>query len=92
MRVTTLSYFAEFFGTFFFVLSIFMSGGNPLIIGAALALVIFLVAHVSGGMVNPAVALAMMMDGTLNVPEFIAYVVAQLLGGTGAFYAHKMLA
>ena len=40
MRVTATSYFAEYVGTFFFILAIFVSMGNPLVIGAALALVI----------------------------------------------------
>jgi aquaporin Z len=91
MRVSMMSYLAEFFGTFFFILSIFVSGGNPLVIGAALALVIFLIAHVSGGMVNPAVSLAMFMDGKLNGMELFAYAFSQLLGGASAYYAHKML-
>ena len=49
MRVTATSYFAEYIGAFFFILAIFVSMGNPLVIGAALALVIYLTADVSGG-------------------------------------------
>ena len=90
MKVTFTSYLAEYIGTFFFILAIFASGGNPLIIGAALALVIFLIAGMSGGHVNPAVSLSMYMDGSLRPEEFFAYVVAQLLGGASAYYAHKV--
>ncbi len=90
MRITNASYLAELVGTFFFILSIFVSGGNPLVIGAALALVIFLIAKVSGGMVNPAVSLAMFLDGTLDMKEFVMYAGSQLLGGAGAYYAYKM--
>ena len=89
MKVSYVSYITEYIGTFFLVLSIFASGGNPLIIGAALALVIFLVASISGGFVNPAVSLAMYMNGSLKPVELFIYVFAQLLGGVSAFYAFK---
>ena len=91
MKVTTSSYAAEYVGAFFFILSIFVSGGNPLIIGGALALVIFLIAGVSGGHVNPAVSLAMMLNNSINTTEFAGYVVAQLAGGASAYYAYKAL-
>lgn len=91
MKVSFSSYLAEYLGTFFFVLSIFASGGNPLVIGAALAIVIFLVASISGGHVNPAVSLAMFMDGSLKPVDLFSYVFAQLLGGLSAYYAYKML-
>jgi aquaporin Z len=91
MKVTTTSYAAEYVGAFFFILSIFVSGGNPLVIGAALALVIFLIAGVSGGHVNPAVSLAMMLNKSINTMEFVGYAAAQLAGGASAYYAFKML-
>lgn len=90
MKVTFASYLAEYFGTFFFILAIFASGGNPLIIGAALALVIFIIASLSGGHVNPAVSLAMYMNGALMPMDLFSYVFAQLLGGASAYYAFKM--
>jgi len=91
MRVTGASYFAELVGTFFFVLSIFASGGNPLVIGAALTLVIFLIGKISGGNVNPAISFAMFLKGTLDMHEFLAYIIAQFIGGAGAYYAYKMV-
>jgi aquaporin Z len=91
MKVSFASYVAEYVGTFFFILAIFASGGNPLVIGAALALVIFLIAAISGGHVNPAVSLAMYMDGALRPVDLFSYVFAQLLGGASAYYAHKMI-
>ena len=89
MKVSFISYVAEYIGTFFFILSIFASGGNPLIIGTALALVIFLIASISGGHVNPAVSLAMYMNGSLKPVDLFSYVFVQLLGGVSAFYAFK---
>ena len=91
MRITTTSYVAEYLGAFFFILSIFASGGNPLVIGAALALVIYLIAAVSGGHVNPAVSVAMLLNGDLKSTELLGYIVAQVAGGASAYYAFKTL-
>lgn len=84
------SYFAEYIGAFFFILCIFASHGNPLIVGASLALVIFLISSISGGHVNPAVSLAMYMNGDLTQVDLLSYIIAQLLGGVSAYYAYKM--
>jgi aquaporin Z len=91
MKVSFASYVAEYVGAFFFILAIFASGGNPLVIGAALALVIFLIADVSGGHVNPAVSLSMFMNGSLKPVELFSYVFAQLLGGVSAYYAYESI-
>jgi len=88
MKVTFASYLAEYFGAFFFILTIFASGGNPLVIGAALALVIFLIGSLSGAHVNPAVSVSMFMNGSLQPMELFSYVFAQLLGGVSAYYAY----
>jgi glycerol uptake facilitator-like aquaporin len=90
MKVTTRSYLAEYVGSFFFILSIFASGGNPLVIGAALAVAIFFVGSVSGGHLNPAVSLSMHMNGSLKPLELFSYVFAQLLGGVSAYYAYRL--
>jgi glycerol uptake facilitator-like aquaporin len=91
MRVTTTSYVAEYLGTFFFILCIIASGGNPLVIGGSLALVVYLIASISGGHINPAVSLAMTLNGSISSTELLGYVVAQLAGGVSAFYAYKAL-
>ena len=91
MKVSFASYVAEYVGAFFFILAIFASGGNPLVIGAALALVIFLIAGVSGGHVNPAVSLSMFMNGSLKPVELFSCVFAQLLGGVSAYYAYESI-
>ena len=87
--MSSLPYLAEYLGTFFFILSIFASGGNPLVIGGALAIVVFLVGSISGGHINPAVSLAMYMNGSIGPIDLFKYVFAQLLGGVSAFYAFK---
>jgi aquaporin Z len=89
MKVSFISYAAEYIGTFFLILSIFASGGNPLVIGTALALVLLLVGSISGAHINPAVSLAMYMNGSITPIDLFKYVFVQLLGGVSAFYAFK---
>ena len=91
MKITFTSYVAEYVGAFFFILVIFASGGNALVIGAALALVIFLIGSISGANVNPAISLAMFMNGNLTATNLFSYVFAQLLGGVSAYYAYAKL-
>ncbi len=90
MRISTLSYLAEYIGSFFFILAIFASNGNPLIIGGALIIAIFLVANHTDGHLNPAVSIAMLLNDKMEIHHFIGYVTAQILGGASAFYAYKM--
>jgi glycerol uptake facilitator-like aquaporin len=91
MKLTTPGYISEYLGTLFFILSILISKGNPFVIGGALALIIYMIANLSGGMVNPAVSLVMMMLNKITLQEFMIVVIMQLLGGISAYYAYKML-
>ena len=91
MQINGASYVAEFIGTFFFILAIFASGGNPVVIGLLLAVVVFLTDALSGGHINPAVSFAMFLNGSLTVPELVSYICAQLLGGASAFYTYKSI-
>jgi aquaporin Z len=81
----------EFLGTFLFLMSILVVG-NPLVIGGVLALVIWLLSKTSGGHVNPAVSLAMFVNGALSATELAGYVVSQALGGVAAVYVFRALA
>lgn len=78
----------EFVGTIFF-LYVIISTGNPLAIGAALALCIFVGGKISGGNFNPAVSVMMMAAGKLSQEETLGYVVAQVLGGLVALALYK---
>jgi aquaporin Z len=91
MKPAILPYLAEYLGTFFFILVIFASGGNALAIGAALAAVIYLVSGHSGAHVNPAVSIAMHMNGTLTQGNLLYYIIAQMLGALSAFYAYRTI-
>ncbi|NBR60635.1 MAG: hypothetical protein EBT86_03110 [Actinobacteria bacterium] len=90
MAVGVGAYLAEFLGTFFLVYVILASGGHPIVIGSALALVIYLIGGVSGGSVNPAVSLAMLLDGNLNVGEWVGYVLTEFAGAASAVYVRRM--
>jgi aquaporin Z len=80
------NYIVEFLGTIFFVYVI-LATGNPLAIGAALALVMLLTRNTSGGYVNPAVSLAMAASGALPSTELFPYMIAQCMG---ALVAHQI--
>lgn len=84
------SYLAEFLGTLFFVY-IIISTGNPLAIGAALALVILVTSSISGGHINPAVTIAMASAGKINIEEIVPYVLAQVFGGLTALQIYKRM-
>lgn len=81
-------YLAEFLGTFFFVYVI-LATGNPLAIGAALALVLILSNQISGGHVNPAVSIVMASSGKISTSELMPYIIAQILGGLVALEVIK---
>jgi len=85
-----LTLLAEFLGTFLFTLSILVTG-NPLVIGATLAFIIWLLSKVSGGHVNPAVSFAFFLKGSLSNAEFAGYTASQLLGAASSFYVFKAL-
>ena len=87
--IDVLPLIAEFLGTFLFLLSILVTG-NPLVIGATLALIIWLLSKISGGHVNPAVTLAFFLKGTLSTNEFVGYLASQILGGVASLYTYKM--
>ena len=84
------AYLAEYLGSFFFILVILMSGGNPLVIGGALAVTVVLIGGMSGAHVNPAVSVAQYLQGSLRPVDLLSFVFVQLLGGASAFYAYRM--
>jgi aquaporin Z len=81
-------YLVEFLGAVFFVY-IILATGNPLAIGAALALVILITANISGGYVNPAVTIAMASAGQIPTSDIVPYILAQCFGGLTALEIYK---
>jgi glycerol uptake facilitator-like aquaporin len=81
-------YLVEFLGAVFFIYVI-LATGNPLAIGAALALVILLASPISGGHINPAVSITMAAAGKIPSAEVIPYCISQILGGLVALELYK---
>ena len=78
----------EFIGMFIFVFAVGMAteaanhAGSvlaPIAIGSVLMTMVFAGGHVSGGHYNPAVSTAVLIRGGITVPEYVAYVVTQLV-------------
>ena len=84
------NYIVEFLGTIFFVYVI-LATGNPLAIGAALAVTILLTSKISGGHINPAVTIAMAAAGKLPSVDVIPYCLSQIFGGLVALEVYKRL-
>ena len=82
------SYLVEFLGAAFFIYVIFATG-NPLAIGASLALAILVTSNISGGHINPAVTIAMASAGKLHIDEVLPYCLAQIMGGLTALQLYK---
>ena len=87
-------YVAEFLGTMILVvfacgIAMFSSAGVPaskvLIIalgfGLTLMACIYTIGDISGCHINPAVSIAMLIDGRMTFVEFVGYVISQFLGG-----------
>jgi len=83
-------YLVEFLGSIFFVYVI-LATGNPLAMGAALALAIVLTKNVSGGYINPAVTITMAAAGKMQTNEILPYCIAQIFGGLVALEIYKRI-
>jgi glycerol uptake facilitator-like aquaporin len=83
---------AEFLGTFLLAITLFASGGNPLFMGGALALGIFLVKKYSGAHLNPALSVALYFRGSLSWRELIFYIAAQTTAAVASLYTYRVFA
>ena len=81
-------YLVEFIGTFVF-LSVILSSGEAFPIGLALSVAIFFGGSVSGGHYNPAVSTMMFIKKNLKTPDYIGYVISQILGGIAAYFFNQ---
>src|SRR5438105_15014264 len=91
-------YIAEFIGTFFLVLTVgsaaihSAAGVIPaLAIGAVLMVMIFAGGHISGGHFNPAVTLAILIRGRLDLKDVVPYWLAQIAAGVVAAFVDMWL-
>jgi aquaporin Z len=96
--MNTRAYGAELLGTFLFfaiglssVQAVGALGGDapllvvvPLAFGLGLLAAIFAFGHLSGGHFNPAVTVAMVIDGRTTPTDAVGYIVAQVVGAIAA--------
>lgn len=82
------NYLAEFLGSLFFIYVV-LATGNPLAIGAALALSMLLTANVSGGHINPAITIVMASLGKIGTNDIVPYILAQVFGALVALELFK---
>jgi MIP family channel proteins len=86
------AYAAELLGTMLFVATgtaaVIVSGGDLVAIGLAYAAMVYVTANISGGHINPAVTLGMIVTRRIKIAPGIVYIVAQM---TGAVLATAVL-
>jgi aquaporin Z len=91
---------AEFVGTFALIFfgagSIIMTGGQDLVAialahGLAIAIMVSIMAQISGGAFNPAIQIALWVTGKMPTTRSAVYIGAQLLGAAAAAYLLKYL-
>lgn len=80
----------EYVGSVFFFYVI-IATGNPLAIGAALAMVAYLGGPISGGNYNPAVTLMMVLSGKQQVNTVFTYMIVQFLAAFTVAELYKRL-
>jgi aquaporin Z len=92
---------AEFIGTFALIFfgagAIVMTGNGDLVAialahGLAIAIMVSLMAHISGGVFNPAIQIALWVTGKMPSTRSVVYILAQLAGGAAAAYVLKYMA
>ena len=82
-------YLVEFLGTLILSFVIFATG-NYLAIAATLAILKLLGDTISGGMFNPAIAIAMSIAGRLSTKDLIPYIISQIGGALGGYELFQM--
>jgi aquaporin Z len=91
-------YFTEFIGTMFLVLVVGVAaiggaagGMAPVAIGTVLMVMIYAGGHISGAHYNPAVTLAVLIRGRINMGDAITYWIAQVGGALAAWAIAKFV-
>jgi MIP family channel proteins len=91
---------AEFVGTFALIFfgagAIIMTGNGDLVAialahGLAIAIMVSIMAQISGGVFNPAIQVALWVTGKMPSARSGVYIVAQLLGAAAAAYLLKYM-
>lgn len=85
------SYLAECLGTAFFVFVILATKGNIYAVPLAFFIVLFSIASISGGHVNPIVTIIMILKNELPKTEFVPYLICQIAGGLLGLELYKFI-
>ena len=88
METNMEKYLVEYLGTVFF-LYVIIATGNPLAMGAALALAVYVGQNISGGDYNPAVSVMMALGGKMPMRDLAPYVIAQIAAALTALELYK---
>ena len=83
-------YVVEFFGTMVLLFTI-ITTGNPLAIGAALSIIIYLGGPISGGDYNPAVTIMLVLSGKMPKEDLIPYIIAQVAAAIVVFFVYQRI-
>eukprot|EP00884_Botryococcus_braunii_P017338 jgi/Botrbrau1/4288/Bobra.0390s0028.1 len=75
-----LAVLSEFLGTAFLQVISALTASNPLASGLAYSGLVYGTINLSGGHLNPAITLAVLLTGHFNVLTGVAYIIAQILG------------
>ncbi len=84
-------YIIEFIGAFFLVLTVGLSGGNPLAIGGVLAAMVYMGGYISGGHYNPAVTLGVLIQKKITKHEAGIYMLVQLVAAIAAAGVYQLV-
>ena len=82
-------YIVEYLGSVFFLYVFVLFVANPLMIGAAQTMCMYLGGPISGGHFNPAGTLVMTLTGKHPANEIAPYIVAQFLAILTVFFIYK---
>ena len=83
-------YLIEFLGTFFLVLTIALTG-EPIAIGAILIAMVYMGGYISGAHFNPAVTMAVLVRGRIDVGTALRYMLVQVVGGLVAALVFEVI-
>jgi len=83
-------YLVEFFGTMLIVF-VFLASGDPLAVGASVAVAAIVGGKISGGNFNPVITLIMGAAGKQSTNETFPYIMSQFLGGLVALELSKRI-
>lgn len=85
-----LKFAVEFLGTMLLSFIIFTTG-NYIAIGFTVAIIVLLGGPVSGGVYNPAIAIALFYAKKLQVKDLVPYIISEIAGGIAGYELFKLV-